>query len=56
MNPMSLLTFPADALREVAIHSDLASPRGEGGESGSRAAIVLLTLAALLALVSSWSV
>ncbi len=55
MNPMALLTFPVDALREVAIHSGLASPRGEGGESGSRAAVALLTLVALLALVSSRS-
>lgn len=53
MNPMSLLTLPADTLREA--HQHAHGPRSSCGERGERRMIAVLSgIAIALASVAVW--
>jgi hypothetical protein len=51
MNPMSLLTLPADALREASLARPVAAPNGERIERDLALAVVLVAIAAGLSLL-----
>ena len=51
MNPMSLLSLPADALREASLGRPAAAPNGERIERDFVLAVVLVAIAAGISLL-----